>query len=129
MYRGTKAVAIMEVKCRSDMTLDTFFTRYGAEWLITYEDSPGLPGKLMKCIAQANHMGAPLFGLLYIVRSKIALFEQIYDGKKQEWSVKYQLKRTWTQPHINAAPGEKVLRMNAFVDMRAAAPFPVLAVP
>jgi hypothetical protein len=70
-YGELKSVA--EIKCR-DMSEDTFFGRYKAEWLLSVD-------KLEKGRLAAKLLGVPFFGYLALIQSGIVLYKSLYDGE------------------------------------------------
>ena len=105
-YGELKSVA--EIKCR-DMSEDTFFGRYKAEWLLSVD-------KLEKGRLAAKLLGVPFFGYLALIQSGIVLYKSLYDGEGRptaEWTEK----RTGTPKNIN---GGYVERLNAFIPMEDA---------
>lgn len=106
---GDKVIAVVETKCRYDVTLEEFRERYDNKWLVTWE-------KLAKGMEIASMMHVPFVGLLYLPRSAAALLIRI-SHPNGNLAASMRLETTTTQATVN---GGKASRTNAFIDMSTA---------
>lgn len=105
ILRHERIHAVAETKCRQ-MTLSELHNRFNSEWLVTYD-------KLKRAAQVADLLCVEFWGLLYLVPDKTLLRVKLYhDG---HWLVPMRIERTETQKTIN---GGKIIRENAFIDMR-----------
>ena len=108
LIKGKQIYAVVETKCRRDMTLEKFSTDYKAHWLVTYK-------KIRDCCIASDLMGVPFVGFLYIQPSNVLLTQEIYrDG---QFNQRIVIDQTHTQATTN---GGIALRDNAYIDMSAA---------
>lgn len=110
LVRDGVIAAVVEIKCRYDVTLPQFRERYNNEWLITLD-------KLERGRAIADALCAPLVGFVYLVPDSSLLVQRLYDPDARDWTCRMYAKRTQTQATVN---GGLVIRENAFVDMSEA---------
>lgn len=103
---SSELLAVVETKCRYDVTLDQFQTNYKNEWLVTWS-------KVQGAINVAISLGLPCVGFLYLIKSSTVLMQRISepDGKLV---TEMRLSTTSTQATTN---GGRVLRTNAFINM------------
>lgn len=99
---------VVETKCRYDVDLDGFNSRYQGLWLVTFD-------KILKGKAIADAMQVPLIGFLYLVRSDVLLMNVIY--KDGSFLPKLTVEETQTHKTVN---GGSILRSNAYIDMSQA---------
>ena len=100
--------AIIETKCRYDVTLEEFNQRYEGQWLVTFD-------KLERAKILAKILKIDVVGFLYIVKSRTLLIQKIIgDG---EYIGRIVIDKTKTQKTIN---GGSIERINAFIDMTKA---------
>lgn len=101
--------AVIETKCRYNLTLEAFNSKFSCEWLVTWE-------KIRGAIKISSGLGVPCVGFLYLVEPKILLVKKLAfpDGKL---SSEIRLSTTETQATIN---GGLANRTNAFILMRDA---------
>jgi hypothetical protein len=108
LVKGKNIYAVVETKCRRDMTLEKFNTEYKAQWLVTYN-------KIRDCCTASDLMGVPFIGFLYVQPSNTLLVKEIYrDGQFQQHIT---IQQTRTQATTN---GGNVLRDNAYINMAQA---------
>jgi hypothetical protein len=108
LVKGKTIYAVVETKCRRDMTLESFNTSYKAQWLVTYK-------KIRDCCIAADLLAVPFVGFLYIQPSNVLLTKEIYrDGQFQQHIT---IAQTRTQATTN---GGSVLRDNAYINMAQA---------
>ena len=93
-------VGLAETKCRYNLTLEDFKTKFNYEWLITAE-------KVETGITIAEQFCVPLIGFLYLVDDDVLLVQNLSEAKMRK-------EVTQTQRTIN---GGLALRENVFVDM------------
>ena len=100
--------AIIETKCRYDVTLEEFNQQYKGHWLITFD-------KLERAKTLAKILQIDVVGFLYLVKSETLLIQKIIsDG---EYVGRMVIEKTKTQKTIN---GGSIERVNAFIDMTQA---------
>ena len=99
-------VSIVEIKCRYNLPLNEFRTRFENEWLLTAD-------KLVRSSAVAKSLGVPLFGFLYLVADDVLLIQQLAHATG-EFACVFRCEKTSTQRTIN---GGKAERANVFVSM------------
>lgn len=106
---SSELLAVVETKCRYDVTLDQFKTNYNNEWLVTWS-------KVQNAISIAMSLGLPCVGFLYLVNSNTVLMQRISepDGKLV---TEVRLSTTSTQATTN---GGRALRTNAYINMNDA---------
>jgi hypothetical protein len=109
LVKNGKVRGLAEMKCRT-ATASQFFGSFKGEWLITLD-------KVMDCIAQASQLGVPFVGFLYLVPSKTLLFQTLWRPDADGITVPYRVESSETQATVN---GGKAMRMNAYIDMKAA---------
>ena len=93
-------VGLAETKCRYNLTLEQFRTKFNDEWLITAE-------KVETGITIAEQFCVPLYGFLYLVDDDVLMVQNLSEAKMRK-------EVTPTQKTIN---GGIALRENVFVDM------------
>ena len=103
--------AIIETKCRYDVTIEEFKERYKSQWLITFD-------KLERAKVLAKILQVDVVGFLYLVQSETLLVQKIIDDG--EYVGRIVIEKTKTQKTIN---GGSVERVNAFIDMTQARSF------
>lgn len=101
--------AIVETKCRDNLTLDTFRSTFRSEWLVTYD-------KIERGVVAAKAMAVPFVGFLYLVTEKALLFQTIWRPKTG-YCIPFRVHKTETQATTN---GGLALRDNAYLDMSTA---------
>ena len=104
IYNGSP-VALIETKCRFDVWYDEFVNRYKNRWLIT-------EAKLQVASRSSRKARLPLYGFLYIVKSKVLMVKRLAD--KDGKLVEREVKDTVTQATVN---GGVIKRTNCFVSM------------
>jgi hypothetical protein len=102
-------VAVVETKCRYDMTIQDLMSHRNGEWLVTHE-------KLLKARQVGLGLGVPLVGFLYMVQDKVLLVQKLTDTDGN-FVVEMRLEETTTQQTVN---GGIVTRRNAFIKMHNA---------
>lgn len=108
LVKGKNIYAVVETKCRRDMTLEKFSAEYNMQWLVTYK-------KIRDCCIAADLLAVPFVGFLYIQPSNVLLTKEIYrDGMFQQHIT---IEQTRTQATTN---GGYVLRDNAYINMSQA---------
>jgi len=105
-------VAVVETKCRYDMTLEKFTETYGEEWLLTFD-------KIIKGMKVAEACRVPFYGFLYIVPSGALLIRRLWSPQAGLEFASLVIRKTKTQATIN---GGEAVRDNAFIDMTGVAP-------
>jgi len=103
LIRDGNLVGLAETKCRYDIDLAGFKTRYKNEWLITAE-------KVESSLKLAEQFCVPLYGFLYLVKNDVLLIQNLSKAKMYK-------KFTETQKTTN---GGKIVRENSFVSMENA---------
>lgn len=101
-------VALVETKCRDDCLYHEFVQKYKNYWLIS-------ESKLLVNADKAKVQKLPLYGFLYIVRSKVLMVVKLCNAGGQLTA--YEAKLTKTKKTIN---GGSIERMNAYIPMRSA---------
>jgi len=104
--RGGTMRAVVETKCRYNLTLVQFQNSFNNEWLMTWT-------KVQNAMQIATSLGVPCVGLLYLVDEKILLVQKLSD-QYGSLMAKLRVENTETQANIN---GGKATRNNAFIDM------------
>lgn len=105
--RGGAMRAVVEVKCRYEVSLDHFQTRFNNEWLVTMD-------KLTRGAAVSRALSVPLYGFLYLVEGNTLLTKRI-TGSDGLFTTKFRCDCTETQRTVN---GGTAVRANAYIDMR-----------
>lgn len=103
LIKDGNLVGLAETKCRYNIDLAGFKTRYKNEWLITAE-------KVESSLKLAEQFCVPLYGLLYLVNDDVLLIQNLSKARMYK-------KFTKTQKTIN---GGKIVRENSFVSMENA---------
>lgn len=109
MVMGGALSAVVETKCRYNLTEEKFWGKFEGTWLVTFD-------KLMRSRDIARALGVGLVGFLYLVDSKVLLVNRITD-KDGVFPESMQKRRSPTPETIN---GGLVYRLNAFIDMTSA---------
>jgi hypothetical protein len=109
LINGTKIAAVVETKCRYDMTVKTLFYERNGEWLVTHE-------KLLKARQVSLGLGVPLVGFLYMVQNNTLLVQKLTDTEGN-FVCDLRVEETTTQKTVN---GGMVTRRNAFIKMHNA---------
>lgn len=109
LMQGDSIYAVVECKCRKDVTLEEFRSRYGNSWLVTFD-------KLVAARKLAMQLGVPLVGLVYFVQSDRLLAVRLCEADG-EWLCSMRIARTQTQATVN---GGSIVRANAYVSMDSA---------
>ena len=104
IYNGSP-VALIETKCRFDVWYDEFVSLYKNCWLIT-------EAKLQIASRSSRQAQLPLYGFLYIVKSKVLMVKRLAD--KDGKLVEREVRDTVTQATVN---GGIIKRTNCFVSM------------
>ncbi len=105
IVRNQEICAVVETKCRYNIDLQEFNTRYNATWLVTFE-------KILKGKDIADALCVPLIGFLYLAKSDVLLMVTIYKNK--HFMQKIIIEETQTPESIN---GGTIIRSNAYIDM------------
>lgn len=100
--------SVVETKCR-DCSYDQFMTVFGGEWLVTFD-------KIVSARIVATSLGVGLTGFLYLTRDRVLLAQRITDNKGLVIPA-MRIEATETKRTTN---GGKIVRTNAFIDMRNA---------
>lgn len=99
--------AIVEIKCRDNVTREEFRKNFNDEWLVTYE-------KIAKGIELARQIQTPFVGFLYLVKEKILIVTTIWSPKT---GISHMtIERTATQKTVN---GGLIYRDNAYIKLSA----------
>lgn len=101
-----EVVAGIEAKCRYDITLDAFQSKFNNEWLITMR-------KLTTAWNVCSALCIPLVGFLYLVDDRTLLTKRIVN-EDGDFCAGFRCDRTETQRTVNGGTAE---RANAFVRM------------
>jgi hypothetical protein len=109
LVRDGSIIALVETKCRYDMTHEQFILERSGEWLVTLD-------KLINARALAIQLCVPLVGFLYLVPSKVLLVKSIVNSRG-EWLPECTVKQTETQATVN---GGRAVRANAFLQWATA---------
>ena len=104
--RGGTMRAVVETKCRYNLSLAQFQNSFNNEWLMTW-------AKVQNAMQIATSLGIPCVGLLYLVDNKTLLVQKLSDPYGNLMA-KLRVESTETQANIN---GGKAVRNNAFIDM------------
>lgn len=106
---SSELLAVVETKCRYDLSLDQFKANFNNEWLVTWS-------KVQNAINIAMSLGVPCVGFLYLTKSNTVLMQRISepDGRLV---TEVRLCTTSTQATTN---GGRALRTNAFINMNDA---------
>jgi hypothetical protein len=116
LVRDGRLIGLVETKCRYDLTLEQFRSRFANEWLVTMD-------KIESSKALAAGLCVPLYGFLFLVSSGVLLTKKI-AGADGQYECKFRVDRTETQATVN---GGRARRVNAFINMAGATEFPVQA--
>ena len=106
---GQQLHAVVEMKCRPNLTHKTLMGPFKGRWLVTFQ-------KIIDCVRAAELLALPFVGMLYLVDEDILLWKKLWtpeDGYTTEFGVL----KTDTQATIN---GGTATRDNAYIDMRDA---------
>jgi hypothetical protein len=98
--------AVVETKCRSNISLEGFRTTFKNEWLVTMD-------KLTRACRVSEMLCVPLVGFLYLVDEDVLLVQKLTDSKGQ-FCVPFRCDNTVTQKTVN---GGEIVRANAYIDM------------
>jgi hypothetical protein len=109
LIHETKIAAVVETKCRYDMTIEELFYERNGEWLVTNE-------KLLKARQVGLGLGVPLVGFLYMVKNNTLLVQKLTDTDGN-FVCDLRVEETTTQKTVN---GGIVTRRNAFIKMHNA---------
>jgi hypothetical protein len=101
--------AVIETKCRYNVTLPQFQTRFENKWLVTWE-------KVQNAMKIATSLGVDCVGLLYLVEDKTLMIQKLCD-KHGNLTAEMHIKNTTTQATIN---GGSIARNNAYILMNKA---------
>lgn len=101
--------AIVETKCRYDLTLDAFQKKFNSEWLVTFNKIEG--GRRI-----ADALIIPFWGFMYLVDDKLLLAKELYNPNTG-WQATFRVVKTPTRATCN---GGTAMRDNAYIDMRNA---------
>ena len=104
--RGGTMRAVVETKCRYNLSLAQLKNSFNNEWLMTW-------AKVQNAMQIATSLGVPCVGLLYLVEEKTLLVQKLSDPYGNLMA-KLRVENTETQATIN---GGKAVRNNAFIDM------------
>jgi len=108
LVRDGVVSGVVETKCRYDVDLHGFVTKYENSWLVTFD-------KIARGKQIADAMCTKLIGFLYIVQSETLLVQTISDCGLYVPSI--SIITTQTQATIN---GRTIVRSNAYIDMTKA---------
>jgi hypothetical protein len=103
---GGTTRAIVEAKCRYDVTVEQFVSQYKNEWLITM-------AKLTTACDAARLLCVPLVGFLYLVKSDVLLSQRIADDEGT-FVARFWCAPTKTRKTCN---GGTACRSNAYINM------------
>lgn len=109
IVKNDKIYAVVETKCRPQLTMTTFAIDHKHKWLVTDE-------KIRKAQAVAEALQVPFVGFLFIPEASALFFETLWHPQKG-WMVNIEVKETRTQATIN---GGSIVRKNAYIDMSKA---------
>ena len=103
LIKNKNVFGLAETKCRYNINLDGFKTKFKNEWLVTWE-------KLESGLKISEQLCVPLYGFLYLVDDDVLLIQNLS---------KADIRRdfTQTQKTIN---GGKIVRENGFISMKDA---------
>jgi hypothetical protein len=96
-------IGLAETKCRYDVTLSKFRTKYDNKWLVTWE-------KVESGLGLAEQLCVPFWGFLYLVDDDTLLIQNLTQAT-------LETAFTETQETIN---GGKITRENAYISMENA---------
>jgi hypothetical protein len=106
LVRDSIIEAVIETKCRYNISLDSLKNKFNYEWLVTTK-------KLEKGKGVASSLRVPLLGFLYLVNDDVLLCIKLWDNEKG-WIPNIKEKTTRTQSTIN---GGSIMRLNSYIDM------------
>lgn len=109
LVKDNQIMAVVETKCRSNISYEGFKNTFGNLWLVTFE-------KILKAKTTAELLSVPFVGFLYLVEDDILLFETIWKPH-YGWNIKIEIDKTETQATIN---GGSIYRDNAYINMENA---------
>lgn len=101
--------AIVESKCRYDLSCDKLLKQFRGEWLVTFN-------KLTESAVCCEILQVPLYGFLFLVDDDVLLIKRLYTPARG-WVAKFRVEQTETQATCN---GGLAIRANAYIDMRDA---------
>jgi hypothetical protein len=107
LVKNSNIIGIAETKCRYNITLLDFETKFNNEWILSFK-------KLMDCRAISDLLICPLYGFLYIVKDNVLMIKKIYDPTTRRWTCKFRVENTETSGGPNDT---KITRSNAFIKM------------
>ena len=97
--------AIVEIKCRDNVTREEFRDKFKNEWLVTYE-------KIAKGIELARQFQTSFVGFLYLVKDKTLIVITIWSPKN---GISHMtIEHTKTQQTVN---GGIIYRDNAYIKL------------
>lgn len=102
-------IAIVETKCRYNLTSDDFARKFGSQWLVTFDKVEG--GRHL-----SDALLVPFWGFLYLVADRVLLAKKLYDHKAG-WLTSFEVRKTETQANCN---GGSAIRDNAYLNMKNA---------
>jgi len=109
LVRNGVVTAVVETKCRRNMSLEKLEHEYQWEWLVTTE-------KLQKGRYVAEALQVPFIGFLYLVDEDVLLHHTLWKPG-HGWVPDIKMRETTTQRTVN---GGSELRENSFIDMSKA---------
>lgn len=109
LNEASEIVAMVELKCRFRVTVETFFSTWEGRWLVSYS-------KIQDGLIIGSMLHVPLVGVLNIVESRRVYWTTLWS-KEKGTSARYYVEQTKTQATIN---GGEAFRPNAYIDMRGA---------
>jgi len=98
--------AVVETKCRRDLTVEKLVREYDWKWLVTTE-------KIHKGRYVAEALQVPFLGFLYLVDEDVLLYQVLWEPKFG-WKPEIEERITRTQSTVN---GGSIMRENSFIDM------------
>jgi hypothetical protein len=101
--------AVVETKCRYNVTLPQFQTKFNNQWLVTWD-------KVQNAMKIATSLGVNCIGLLYLVEDKTLMVQKLCDAQGNLMA-EMLIKNTTTQATIN---GGSIARNNAYISMDGA---------
>ena len=104
--------AIVETKCRLNLSYDKFRHLFGCEWLLSLD-------KIIAGRQLAIHLNVPFVGFLYLVEDDLLLVQRICD-ESGLYTANMTIRSNETK---RTMAGGKIVRNNAFIEMNNATLF------
>ena len=95
--------AVVETKCRYDMTFVQLITDREAQWMISFD-------KIIKGKTVSAHLGVPFLGFLYLVPQDILIVTKITD-ERGEIVCKMSVTERLTQRTVNGGTNRKTIAL------------------